>query len=92
MVFLLCLLLPAIITFASASIVQTPNEDTSVFVGLSTGGIAGIISGIMIGRRLGENAVARLFLSLLFIGLMSVVSITLACVGCSLGEYQLHLG
>jgi hypothetical protein len=90
-IFLLFLLVPPILTMITARIVHVPNESYSVVVGIVGGIAGGIACGIMLGLRIGRTPPTRVFLCILFIGIMTIASISLCCFGCSLGEYNLQL-
>jgi hypothetical protein len=90
--FWLALIAPPILTALSAALTRrSSNEDLSLAVGLIGGGIGGIVCGVVIGIKLGKTTPARVVLSLIFSGIMAVVSIMLCFFGCTMGGYQLDM-
>ena len=95
--FWIALIAPPVLTALSALLARqaapehASNESLSPAVALIGGGLGGIVCGIVIGTRLGKTTAARVGLSLLFSGIMVVVSIMLCFFGCTLGGYQMDL-
>jgi hypothetical protein len=90
--FWLALIAPPILTaLSAASTKHTSNDGLPVAVSLLGGGIGGIVCGVVIGIKLGKTTTSRVVLSLIFSGIMVVVSIMLCFFGCTMGGYQLDL-
>ncbi len=85
--FLTFLLSPALLTGLSAS---TGQKDLPVFMAVVGGGIAGIICGVMLGRRIGITPPTKVGLSILFSLIFMVVCVTASCFGCFAGGYNLR--
>lgn len=52
--------------------------------------LGSLVSGIVLGLRLGSNGGAKAALSVLFIGLCFVASEAIAAAGCSLGSFRMN--
>jgi hypothetical protein len=65
--------------------------DTAPVIAVLGSGLAGIISGAMLGRYFGKTLQARVALSILFALVLGVVCIAMSCVGCLASGYQLNL-
>ncbi len=90
--FWLALIAPPVLSALSAALTRhTSNGGLPVAVGLFGGGIGGLVCGVVIGIKLGKTTPARVVLSLIFAGIMAVVSIMLCFFGCSMGGYQMDL-
>ena len=95
--FWLALIAPPVLTALSAMLMRqgspghASNESLSPAIALIGGGIGGIVCGIVIGTRVGKTTAARVVLSLIFSGIMVVVSIMLCFFGCSMGGYQMDM-
>lgn len=86
--FTLALLLPPIITFATAAAGSKDFPIACPFVG---GGLAGLICGILLGRRLGKTTQAVILLSVVFTFVFGALSFALCFGGCLLGNYNLDV-
>ena len=86
--FTLALLLPAIITFATAAARCKDAPVACAFIGA---GLSGLVCGILLGRRLTTNPGVAVVLSIVFICVFAVVSFALCFGGCMAGNYQLDM-
>jgi FtsH-binding integral membrane protein len=86
--FALALLVPPILTFATALAGWTDFPVICPFVG---GGLAGLVCGILLGRRLGRTTPAVVLLSVLFVLIFAAVSFCLCFGGCLVGNYKLDM-
>jgi len=86
--FTLALLLPPIITWASAAAGWKDFPVACPFIG---GGVAGLVCGILLGRRLGKTTQTVVLLSVLFIAVFAALSFALCFGGCMVGGFQLNL-
>jgi hypothetical protein len=87
-VFLVALLLPPILTLATA---QAGWKDFPVACALFGSGLGGIICGVLLGLRIGKTTTAIVLFSLLFTTVFICVCFALCFGGCLLGNYQLNL-
>jgi uncharacterized membrane protein YfcA len=76
-------------TLATILLVQTGLKDPPPVVALFGGGTAGIICGVLLGRRLGRTRERRLLLCFLFALMMGTVCIVMNCFGCLASGYKL---
>ena len=86
--FLLALLLPPILTFATAMAGWKNVPVVCPFIG---GGLAGLVCGVLLGRLLGKTAQSVVLLSLLFVCVFGALSFGLCFVGCLAGNYNLDM-
>lgn len=84
-VFFAVLLTPAVITMLVAMLAPRERDDVPVGMGLIGGATAGIICGVMLGRRLGKTGTGRLLIGIFASLFMAVVAIALCCGGCAIG-------
>lgn len=82
------LLVPPMLT---ALIVQggRATQGLAVAIALLGGGAGGIITGGILGRRLGQNLRMKVLFGLLFAGVMVVACIGMCCFGCLAGGFRL---
>ncbi|NOS70924.1 MAG: hypothetical protein HOP33_13460 [Verrucomicrobia bacterium] len=88
LVFFAVLLAPTVVALLGAMGKIEPLAVGSPLVG---GGLAGIVCGIMLGRRVGRTSAARVLLGILFIGVFGCVSFILSFFGCLLGGFQMNM-
>jgi hypothetical protein len=86
--FTLALLLPAVLTFATAAAGYKDSPVACAFIGA---GVSGLVCGILLGRRIGQTTVATIVLSVVFIAVFAVAGFALCFGGCIAGNYQLNL-
>jgi hypothetical protein len=86
--FVAALLLPPMLTFASAMAGWKNFPVACPFVG---GGLAGLVCGILLGRRVGRTPQARIVLSIVFILAFATLSFGLCFGGCLAGNYQMDM-
>src|SRR6186997_2054235 len=79
--FVAVLLSPVFLTALSVWLFAK-DGDTAPSIAMLGGGLAGIISGTMLGRHLGKTPPVRIVLSILFALVLGVVCITMSCFGC----------
>jgi len=84
------LLAPALLTALSV-LLFAREGDTAPVIAVFGGGLAGIISGIMLGRHFGKTLPVRIVLSILFALILGVVCITMSCCGCMASGYQFNI-
>ncbi len=86
-IFFAALLTPPILTLL-ASLAKIEAAATGIpFLG---GGIAGLICGIMLGRRIGKSTTARVLLSILFVAVLGSLTFFLSFMGCMAGGFQMN--
>ena len=88
LIFFAVLLAPAVLALLGA---LGKIEGLAVGSPLVGGGIAGIICGIMLARRVGRSTGSRIGLGILFVALFAFVSFTLSFFGCLLGGFQMNM-
>ena len=88
LIFFAVLLAPAVVALLGAMGKVEPLAVGSPLVG---GGLAGIVCGIMLGRRVGRTSAARVLLGILFVGVFGCVSFILSFFGCLLGGFQMNM-
>jgi hypothetical protein len=90
LLFFAVLLAPTLLTIV---VVKTGKRSADAAVGVALlGGVAsGITCGILLGRRVGKSAEARVGLSIVFALILCVVCIGINCFGCLAGGYKLDL-
>lgn len=76
--------------FTALAAVADNRGDMAPAAGLLLGGAGGIAAGILLGCRLGRTPGSRFLLSLALAGVMTVVVVTMACVGCMVAGYALN--
>ena len=86
--FTLALLLPPILTFATARAGSTDFPMICPFVG---GGLAGLVCGILLGRKVGKTSSSVAGLSILFTIVFGGLSFALCFGGCLMGNYKLDM-
>jgi hypothetical protein len=92
LIFFVALLGPSVLTMLVAFLTREHSGgDAPVATAFIVGGLGGIASGVMLALRLGSTIGLRILLGLVFSGVLAVVCITLSCVGCLTGGYQLNL-
>lgn len=84
------LLSPVLLTALSVWLIDRKG-DTSPSIAVLGGGLAGIISGTMLGRYIGKTPQVKIVLSILFAAIFGVVCITMSCFGCMASGYNLNL-
>ena len=84
--FCTALFLPTLVTVLSARAFEGFAIGTALFGGV----LSGIVCGVLLGRRVGHTQTARIFLSILFVGVMSVVCVTMNCFGCAAGGFKMN--
>ena len=89
-IFCCVLLSPPLLTIFAVRFLSK-SSDASLYVVLIGGGIAGIISGVMLGQRGGKTRAARIVGSILLALVMIVVCISMSCFGCLVGGYHLNI-
>ena len=88
LIFFAVLLAPTVFALLGA---MGKIEGLAVGSPLVGGGLAGIICGIMLGRRVGRTSAARVWLGILFVGLFGCVSFILSFFGCLMGGFQMNM-
>jgi hypothetical protein len=88
--FVSVLLSPVLLTALSVWLIDKKGDTAPSFAVLG-GGLAGIISGTMLGRHLGKTTPVRIGLSILFALILGVVCITMSCFGCMVSGYNLNI-
>lgn len=88
LLFLLALLAPPLLTVLAA-MGSARNSGLPVATGLLAGGLGGIISGAMLGWRVGSTTPIRVALGIVFAGVLSVVCIGMSCFGCMAGGFKM---
>jgi len=83
------LLAPVVLTIF-AVLLGTKDGDAPPAVASFAGGAAGIVCGVILGRRLGKTTPMRIFLGVLFAVIMMVVCIGMSCFGCLTSGYRLN--
>ena len=83
--FTLALLLPPILTFATAAAGLKEFPLACAFIGA---GIAGLVCGVQLGRRFGKSTTYVVLLSILFVVVFGVLSFALCFVGCAAGGWK----
>ena len=83
--FTLALVLPPVLTFATAMAGWKDFPVACPFVG---GGIAGLVCGILLGRYLGKTPSAAAGFCVLFVLLFGALSFALCFGGCLVGNYN----
>jgi hypothetical protein len=94
--FWIALIAPPVLTALSALLMRqgsgnASNEGLSPAIALIGGGLGGLVCGIVLGVKLGKTSPSRVVLSLVFSGIMVIVSIMFCFFGCSLGGYQFDM-
>ena len=89
-VFAAVLVAPALLTALSV-LLFAKEGDTAPSIAVLGGGLAGIISGVMLGRHFGRTQPARIILSIFFALILGVACITMSCCGCLASGYQFNL-
>jgi hypothetical protein len=87
--FVLLLVGPAVLTCVAVLLGGTRSDLAPAF-GFIGGALGGLASGIVLGIWLGRSAAMRVVLSLVFVAVCGVVSISLAMFGCLASGYQLN--
>jgi len=90
LVFLAVLLAPPLLAALSVLLFDKKG-DLAPTVAMLGGGLAGIITGAMLGRRIGSSSSTRIALGILFAFIMAVVCIGMSCLGCVVSGYELNL-
>jgi hypothetical protein len=88
--FFAVLLAPTLLTILCVKAGRA-THDLSVGTTLLGGPAAGIICGIMLGRRLGNRAESKVVLSLVFAAALSVCCVGMSFFGCLTSGYALDL-
>jgi hypothetical protein len=88
--FVAVLLAPALLTALSVLLFDKKG-DTAPVIAVFGGGLAGIVSGAMLGRHFGRTLQVRIVLSVLFALILAVVCIAMSCFGCAVSGYQFNL-
>ncbi len=89
-VFCCVLLSPPLLTILAVRFLSK-SSDAPLYLVLLGGGIAGIISGVILGRRVGKTPAARAVFAILLALVMIVVCISMSCFGCLVGGYHLNI-
>lgn len=89
LLFLAVMLSPVVLTMLTVRL-GDKSGDAAPAVAFFGGGAAGIVCGILLGRRLGKTMPLKVLLSLVFTFVMAVVCIGMSCGGCLVSEYQLN--
>jgi hypothetical protein len=90
LLFFVAALAPVALTILTVLLTPKENEAAAV-VGLVGGGIAGIMCGAMLGRRVGKTPEQKLALGVVFSIVMGVACICMSCFGCLASGYPLNL-
>jgi hypothetical protein len=88
--FVAVLLSPVLLTALSVWLFAQKG-DAAPSIAMLGGGLAGIIAGTMVGRRIGETTSGRIVLSIVFALILGVVCVTMSCIGCMASGYNLNL-
>ena len=88
--FVAVLLAPTLLT-ALCVLLFDKKGDTAPVIAVFGGGLAGIISGIMLGRHFGRTLPTKVVSSVLFALILGAACITMSCCGCMLSGYQFNL-
>lgn len=86
--FLLVLLAPALFTVLGA---RSKSDGLAIGSALFGSLAAGIVCGVWVGLRFGRTTVWRFALGIVFTFVLGVLSLVLACFGCSLGGFNLNI-
>jgi hypothetical protein len=86
--FTLALLLPALLTFATAAAGAKDAPVACAFIGAC---LSGLVCGILLGRRLGKTTGVVILLSVIFVCVFAVLSFALCFGGCIAGNYQINI-
>lgn len=86
--FTLALLLPAVVTFATAT---AGLKDAPVACAFLGAGFSGLVCGILLGRRLGKTTGLAIVLSVVLVCIFAVLSFALCFGGCMAGNYQVNI-
>lgn len=86
--FTLALLLPAVLTFATAAAGAKDAPVACAFIGAC---LSGLVCGILLGRRLGKTTGVVILLSVIFVCIFAVLSFALCFGGCIAGNYQINI-
>src|SRR5262245_12891537 len=84
LVFFILLLAPAVLTLLAAS---AKVDGLAVGCPLVGGGIAGIVCGTMLARRVGRTSGSKILLGVVFAVLLGLLSFGLGFAGCMLGGF-----
>lgn len=86
-VFLAAVLVPPVLTSVAAMMDHRGAAAPALmFLG---GAAGGLVSGILLGCRVGKTTTTKAILSVVFCGLMTVAVISMCGFGCALGNYRL---
>jgi hypothetical protein len=89
LLFVLLLVAPAVLT-CLAVLVAGNRSDLAPAFGFIGGALGGIASGIVLGIWVGRSAAMRVVLSLVFVAVCGVASISLSMFGCLASGFQLN--
>jgi hypothetical protein len=90
LVFFFVLLAPVLLTVL-AVLFGAKNGNAAPAITFFSGGAAGIVCGVMLGRQLGKTRPTRVILCVLFAFIMTVVCIGMSSFGCMASGFQLNL-
>ena len=82
-------LLAPVIGSCIAGALDSRNGGIAPGIAMIGGGIAGIVSGTMLGCRIGRTTPVKVILSVVFSGAMVAVCVGMSCFGCMVGGYQM---
>lgn len=91
LIFFAVLLAPPLLTTLAAFLAGGEIAgDATVAIGSIGGAAGGIACGIMLALRLGKTVGARIVLGILLSCVFAVACITLSCLGCLFGGYEMR--
>jgi FtsH-binding integral membrane protein len=88
--FTAALLLPAVLTFATA-MAEGGGKNTPVACAFFGAVLSGLVCGILLGRRVAKSPGTAVIWSIVFICVFAVLSFALCFGGCIAGNYQMNL-
>jgi len=86
--FFVILFAPPILTALTTTFI-TRAGDAAPAVATCASAVAGILCGVMLGRRVGKTAYERIGFGILLTAIITVACITMSCFGCLASGYEL---